>query len=116
MFFKAATIHRFEHRVRELGLDKGVTELLLHRNFIQIGVGLFGIFTPIFLYELLGQRAWASILYVIGFYVLSLFLQPIAAKIITRVGLKVGLMLGVALLGMTYYVFSIGASLSSPVS
>ncbi len=115
MFFKAATIHRFEHRVRELGLDKGVTELLLHRNFIQIGVGLFGIFTPIFLYELLGQRAWASILYVIGFYVLSLFLQPIAAKIITRVGLKVGLMLGVALLGMTYYVFSIGASLSIPV-
>ncbi len=114
MFFKTDTLHQFEHKARKLGLKEGITKLLAHRRLIQIGVGLFGIFTPIFLYELFGNRVAAPILFTAAFYFLALILEPLGAKFVTRAGLKMGLVVGVLLLALTYFVYSIGKEIPVP--
>lgn len=115
MFLKTDTLHQFDHKQRTAGIKSGIVQLLVHRRLIQLGVGLFGIFTAIYLYERFGRRVSAVILYCIAFYGIGLFLQPLGTKWVTRIGLKIGLAVGVLLLAANYFLYSIDRSLPLPL-
>lgn len=114
MFFTTDTVHSFERKARSFGLKDGITKLLMHRRLIQIGISLFGVFAVLYLFELFGHRLWAVLLYSIGFYLLNSLFLPVGAAFVTKIGLKVGMILGVAFLALSYFIFSIGTALPLP--
>lgn len=107
MFLKVRTIHARAQIRRKTGILAGIESLLLHRFILQIGVGLFGLFGPIYIYEICGRRLAAPLLMSLAFYGLSFILFPIAARWSTRLGMKKSLMLGTGLFALYYYLLSL---------
>lgn len=107
MFFKVQTIHKREEPKRKPGMTAGINALLLHRFILQIGVGLFGLFTPIYIYEICGRRLAAPLITSILFYGLSFFLMPLAARFVTRWGMKRSLIIGTLFFSLYYFLLAL---------
>ncbi len=67
----------------------------IHRLLIQTGFGLFGLFLPIYLYELFGGRLWLILLWAGTYFGLTTLALPLAAKLMNRIGLRATMMVGV---------------------
>jgi len=80
---------------RVSAIKKGLFALGLHKLLNQFGAGLFGLFLPIFLFEFFGFRAWAVFLYGAVYYFLAFVFEPFGAKVMTKIGLKKSMVLGV---------------------
>lgn len=67
----------------------------IHRLLIQTGFGLFGLFLPIYLYELFDARLWLVFLWAGTYFALTTLVMPLAAQLMNRIGLRETMNLGV---------------------
>lgn len=107
MYAKVGIVHRFEKSVREAGLKQGIVSLSFHRLFMQIGLGLFGIFAAIYFLHVYHDHVSWLICGVIAQYTINFFLTPYGARWMTRLGMPVCLMLGTIFLGLYHFVLTI---------
>ncbi len=92
-------------------LSGGIIRLVIHRIIIAFAIGLFGVFLPIYLYEIMDK----SLVYLAGFYFISTIsygiLLPLAMRsIVNVIGMRRSLIVGTAM-GALMYAFI--ASLTS---
>lgn len=87
-------------------LAPGLSLLYSNRLIIQIGAGLLGLFFPIFLYEQFNN----STDYLLGYYfftfLASFFLMAPGAMLMSKIGLRTSMMLGVISVSGFYFIFS----------
>lgn len=114
MVFKTRTIHEWVRPERKAGMVAGMHGLLLHRFVLQIGVGLFGLFAPIYIYEITGYRLWVPILMSVAFYILCFLFQPLVAPLITRWGMKRSMVVATGFFALYYYILSLREVLPLP--
>ncbi len=97
MFTRAHTVNKFFHAPRKSAIKNGLVALGLHKVLKLLGASMFGLFLPIFLFEFYGYRAWLVFLYGAIYYLGAALMQPLGAKIMTKIGLKKAMILGVFL-------------------
>lgn len=95
MFLRTHTINQYFRIPRSPSIKKGLLALIFHKQIEYLGSALFGLFLPVFLFELFGARIWAVFLYGAGYYLGAFFAQPLGAKLMTKIGLKKSMSLGV---------------------
>lgn len=95
--FFAHTINKHSRLPRAEAVKKGLTALAFHKLLSQFGAALFGLFLPIFLFEFFGYRSWMVFLYGALYYLLAVLALPLGAKLMTRIGLKKSMIIGVFL-------------------
>lgn len=97
MFVRTHTINRHLRSLRPSSLSQGLVALIFHKQISYLGASLFGLFLPIFLFEFFGNRVWAVFLYGAAYYFGAFLAEPLGAKIMTKIGLKKSMTLGIFL-------------------
>lgn len=86
-------------------ISRGFVSLYTSKVFVWVGVGFFGIFLPIFLYELFGQ----NFTYVVAYYLIGWLIYPLTitlgAKFLNGFGFKKALQLSSVWGSLFYAVF-----------
>ena len=94
----------FEELYLKTKLAPGLVSLYSNRIIQQIAGGLIGIFLPIFLFIYFGSSIHNVLLYYIVSFTLFGLLVPLGAMLMSRIGLKVSMILG-SLFLVSYFVF-----------
>lgn len=94
----------FEELYLKTKLAPGLVSLYSNRIIQQIAGGLIGIFLPIFLFIYFGGSIHSVLLYFIVSFTLFGLLVPFGAMLMSRIGLKVSMILG-SLFLVSYFVF-----------
>ncbi|MFA4917485.1 MAG: MFS transporter [Syntrophales bacterium] len=97
MFLRAHTINKITRSPRKSAIKNGLAALSFHKIINLLGASLFGLFLPIFLFEFYDYRAWPVFLYGAVYYLGAVLTQPLGAKLMTKIGLKKAMILGVFL-------------------
>lgn len=83
-------------------LSHGIVSLLTSRVIINIAGGFFGIFLPIFLYQLFGKDIKLVAMYYLAGQILYLFFLPLGAQLLNKFGFRHSLQLS-TVCGALYY-------------
>lgn len=94
----------FEELYLKTKLAPGLVSLYSNRIIQQVAGGLIGIFLPIFLFIYFGSSIHKVLLFYIVNFVLFGLLVPLGAMLMSRIGLKVSMILG-SLFLVSYFVF-----------
>ena len=94
----------FEELYLKTKLAPGLVSLYSNRIIQQIAGGLIGIFLPIFLFIYFGGSIHSVLLYFIVSFILFGLLVPFGAMLMSRIGLKISMILG-SLFLVSYFVF-----------
>ncbi len=86
----------------ERKLSHGLVSLLTSSVITNIASGFFGVFLPIFLYELFDKNIQLVVLYYLAGQILYLFLLPLGAQFLNKFGFKHSLQLS-TICGALYY-------------
>jgi len=84
----------FEELYLKTRLQPGLVSIYSNRLIQQIAVGLVGFFGPIFLFVFLNESAQSVLLFYIGCFFLFGLLLPFGAMLMSRIGLKISMILG----------------------
>ncbi len=90
-------LHYFDHH-----LSRGFVALFSGRMIIFVANELIGLFLPIFLLIRLGERAENVFLYFLVGYLIYLFVLPLGAQLLNKVGLRRSLRISVFLVAAFY--------------
>lgn len=85
--------HRLVHLYHKKNIKNGLLPLLLNRSLLSLAHALFGIFIPIFLYQILDNSiSLVLVFYLINNALFALFI-PLGAIIMTKIGFKNSLLI-----------------------
>jgi MFS family permease len=93
MFHRTHTIHQFARR-KTPKFSTGLTAIASNRLITMFGSSLFGLFFPIFLYQMFNDSVLYMLLFFLIGYTAGALAHPIGAKIMTRIGLNASIILG----------------------
>lgn len=97
MSTRVHTIAKHPRAGRLSSLKDGLLAFVLHKQINFLGSALFGLFLPIFLFEFFGYRIWAVLLWGAVYYFGAIVAEPLGAIVMTKIGLKKAMALGVLL-------------------
>jgi MFS family permease len=83
-------------------MSKGMTAILISRALLFVVGGLLGIFTPIFIYKVLGENVQLALLYFATASCLYVLSVPILIRYVDRMGFKYALILS-GIVGAGYH-------------
>jgi len=79
--------------------------LYLNRIIILVGVGFWALFLPIFLFEKFGNSYNAVILFFLSVFIITIFIQPLGAMAISKIGLRKSMVIAICFLVCYYLSF-----------
>jgi len=95
----------FDHFYLKSKLSAGLTGLYAHSVVKYVGTGLTDLFLPIFLFERLGGSVTNIILFYLAYAGLFFLFVSVGAMTMSKIGLKISMILAVAFLGLYYFSF-----------
>ena len=94
----------FEELYLKTKLQPGLVSVYSKRLIQQIGAGLLGLFLPIFLYGFFDFSIQKVIYFYLALYALFGILVPFGAMMMSKIGLKISMIIGsLFLLGILYF-------------
>ena len=109
MFHRVHTAHPFIRKTaRPNSLTKGFEALGIHTLIREFASSILGIFFPVFLYQLGGSIRFV-LFFAIAYYALVFLLEPIGVRVMTHVGLKWAMTIGMGSYVCLYFLLAMHA-------